>query len=115
MVLLGALGAHPQEHMFANPPMLASHDGHRHVDLVAAPATYTIEGHQFQGMLLQRRVHAAGLALALGRQADCDSSQQARTGKGSTLRRLRMGITSLGSSAPVKLLITRSGQSCSRS
>ena len=31
--------------------MLTSHDGKLHVDLVAAPATYTIGGHHFQGML----------------------------------------------------------------
>lgn len=31
--------------------MLTSRDGRLHVDLVAAPATYTIDGHQFQGML----------------------------------------------------------------
>jgi suppressor of ftsI len=42
---------HPQEHTFANPPMLYSRDGHLHVDLAAAPATCTIAGHQFQGML----------------------------------------------------------------
>jgi suppressor of ftsI len=36
---------------FANPVMLTSHDGKLHVDLVAAAATYTIGGHQFQGML----------------------------------------------------------------
>jgi FtsP/CotA-like multicopper oxidase with cupredoxin domain len=34
--------------------MLSSRDGKLHVDLVAAPATYTIEGHQFQGMLYNR-------------------------------------------------------------
>jgi FtsP/CotA-like multicopper oxidase with cupredoxin domain len=38
-------------HPFANPPMLASHNGKLHVDLIAAPATYAIEGHQFQGLL----------------------------------------------------------------
>jgi suppressor of ftsI len=36
---------------FANPPMLSSHDGRLHIDLTAAPATYTIDGHQVQGML----------------------------------------------------------------
>ena len=36
---------------FANPVMLSSHDGKLHVDLVAAPATYTIGGHLFEGML----------------------------------------------------------------
>lgn len=53
IVLLMSLYAHPQENTFANPTMLSSHDGHLHVDLVAAPATYTItiQGHQFQGML----------------------------------------------------------------
>jgi len=51
IVLLASLYAHPQEHTFANPPMLYSQDGHLHVDLVAAPAAYTIEGHRFQGML----------------------------------------------------------------
>lgn len=36
---------------FANPVMLAGHDGKLHVNLVAAPATYTIGGHRFDGML----------------------------------------------------------------
>ena len=36
---------------FANPVLLSSRDGKLHVDLVAAPATYAIGGHQFQGML----------------------------------------------------------------
>jgi suppressor of ftsI len=36
---------------FANPVMLSSDDGKLHVDLVAAPATYTIGGHRFEGML----------------------------------------------------------------
>lgn len=36
---------------FANPAMLSSHAGTLPVDLVAASAAYTIEGHQFQGML----------------------------------------------------------------
>jgi suppressor of ftsI len=36
---------------FANPVMVTSHDGRLHVNLVAAPATYAIGGHQFQGML----------------------------------------------------------------
>jgi hypothetical protein len=31
--------------------MLTSHDGKLDVDLVAAPATYTIGGHRFEGML----------------------------------------------------------------
>jgi suppressor of ftsI len=31
--------------------MLASRDGKLHVDLTAADATYTIGGHQFQGVL----------------------------------------------------------------
>ena len=37
--------------LFANPVMLSSRDGKLHVDLVAAPATYTIGGHRFEGML----------------------------------------------------------------
>jgi len=36
---------------FANPPMLVSQDGKLHVDVVGAPAVYTIAGHAFQGML----------------------------------------------------------------
>jgi suppressor of ftsI len=36
---------------FANPPMLFSRDGELHVELVAAPATYTIGSNQFEGML----------------------------------------------------------------
>jgi suppressor of ftsI len=39
------------ENSFANPPTLESRDGHLHVDLVAAPGSYTIQGHTFQGML----------------------------------------------------------------
>jgi FtsP/CotA-like multicopper oxidase with cupredoxin domain len=38
-------------HPFANPTMLSSHNGKLHVDLIAAAATYSIEGHDFQGML----------------------------------------------------------------
>ena len=38
-------------HSFANPRMLTSRDGKLQVDLFAAPATYTVDGHQFQGML----------------------------------------------------------------
>jgi FtsP/CotA-like multicopper oxidase with cupredoxin domain len=40
---------------FANPVMLSSRDGKLHVDLVAAPATYTIGGHRFEGMLYNRQ------------------------------------------------------------
>lgn len=36
---------------FANPTMLSSRDGKLNIDLVVAPGTYSIEGHQFQGML----------------------------------------------------------------
>ena len=42
---------HDSAQSFANPVMLASRDGKLHVDLVAASGAYTIEGHQFQGML----------------------------------------------------------------
>jgi FtsP/CotA-like multicopper oxidase with cupredoxin domain len=38
-------------HLFADPVMLTSHGGKLHVDLVSAPATYTIGGHRFDGML----------------------------------------------------------------
>jgi FtsP/CotA-like multicopper oxidase with cupredoxin domain len=40
-----------QDRVFANPPMLSSRDGRLDVELVAAPGTYMIDGHQFQGML----------------------------------------------------------------
>src|SRR6516225_2004437 len=43
--------AQSQDRVFANPPMLPSRDGRLDVELVAAPGTYTIGGHQFQGML----------------------------------------------------------------
>ncbi len=43
------------EQPFVNPPMLYSRNGQLHVDLVAAPGTYTIGGHQFQGMLFNRQ------------------------------------------------------------
>jgi len=51
IVLITSMCSHSQERMFANPSMLYSDDGHLHIDLVAAPATYTIQDHQFQGML----------------------------------------------------------------
>jgi suppressor of ftsI len=38
-------------HPFANPVTLTSRDGKLDVDLVAADASYTIEGHHFQGMV----------------------------------------------------------------
>ena len=37
--------------LLANPVMLSSRDGKLNVDLVAAPATYTIGDHRFEGML----------------------------------------------------------------
>ena len=40
---------------FANPAMLYSRAGKLHVDLVAAPAAYTIDGHHFQGMLYNEK------------------------------------------------------------
>jgi suppressor of ftsI len=43
--------AQSQERVFENPSMLSSRDGRLDVELVAAPGTYTIDGHQFQGML----------------------------------------------------------------
>jgi suppressor of ftsI len=56
VALLGALWceaqpAQGQDRVFANPPMVSSRDGRLDVELVAAPGTYTIDGHQFQGML----------------------------------------------------------------
>lgn len=39
------------DHRFANPGMLSSREGKLHVDLVAAPATFSIGGRRFQGML----------------------------------------------------------------
>jgi hypothetical protein len=49
-VLLTSAYVGPHEHTFANPPMLYSHDGKLHVDVVAAPASYTVAGRRFQGM-----------------------------------------------------------------
>jgi FtsP/CotA-like multicopper oxidase with cupredoxin domain len=49
--LYGGPPIDPRQHLFANPPMLFSRDGQLHVNLIAAPATYTIAGHQFQGTL----------------------------------------------------------------
>src|SRR5262245_22104331 len=40
-----------QDRIFANPSMLPSRDGRLDLELVAAPSTYTIDGHQFQGLL----------------------------------------------------------------
>src|SRR5437899_3648122 len=54
-ILTAGLWSAPQQkssdHPFANPPMLESRDGRLRVELTVAPATYTIEGHQFTGML----------------------------------------------------------------
>ena len=47
----GAPQAQGQDRLFVNPPMLSSRDGRLDVDLVTAPGTYTIDGHQFEGML----------------------------------------------------------------
>jgi len=43
--------AQSQDPVFTNPPMLSSRDGRLDVDLVAAPGVYTLDGHQFQGVL----------------------------------------------------------------
>ena len=56
VIVLGALwceiqAVQSQDRVFANPPMLSSRDGRLDVELVAAPGMYTIDGHQFQGML----------------------------------------------------------------
>jgi hypothetical protein len=42
---------HDVHPLFKNPPMVESHNGRLDVDLVAAPATYKIDGHRFEGML----------------------------------------------------------------
>jgi FtsP/CotA-like multicopper oxidase with cupredoxin domain len=47
----GSQPAQSEDRVFANPPMLSSRDGRLDVELVAAPATYAINGHQFQGVL----------------------------------------------------------------
>jgi suppressor of ftsI len=47
----GVQQAQSQGQVFANPPMLSSRDGRLDIDLVAAPGTYAINGHEFQGML----------------------------------------------------------------
>jgi FtsP/CotA-like multicopper oxidase with cupredoxin domain len=47
----GCTPPHDAGHPFANPFMLTSRDGRLDVDLVAASAAYTIDGHRFQGML----------------------------------------------------------------
>ena len=51
VIVLGALwceiqAVQSQDRVFANPPMLSSRDGRLDVELVAAPGTYTIGGHQ---------------------------------------------------------------------
>ena len=43
--------AQGQDSVFTNPPMLSSRDGRLDVVLVAAPGVYTLDGHQFHGML----------------------------------------------------------------
>jgi FtsP/CotA-like multicopper oxidase with cupredoxin domain len=43
--------AQSQGPVFTNPPMISSRDGRLDLELVAMPGTYTIDGHQFQGML----------------------------------------------------------------
>src|SRR5262249_17604238 len=56
VTIIGALWcdlheAQSQDHVFANPQMLSSRDGRLDVDLVASTGSYTINGHQFQGVL----------------------------------------------------------------
>jgi FtsP/CotA-like multicopper oxidase with cupredoxin domain len=51
VVCSGLQSAQSQYRVFANPPMLSSRDGRLDVDLVASPGPYTINGHQFQGVL----------------------------------------------------------------
>jgi FtsP/CotA-like multicopper oxidase with cupredoxin domain len=43
------------DHPFVEPPTVESQGGKLHIDLVAAPTTYTIEGHEFEGMLYNRQ------------------------------------------------------------
>ena len=47
-----AQSTHPR---FENPPAVMSHNGRLDVDLVAAPGSYTIADHRFQGMLYNGR------------------------------------------------------------
>jgi suppressor of ftsI len=43
--------AQSQDPVFTKPPMLSSRDGKLDVELVTARGAYTLDGHQFQGML----------------------------------------------------------------
>ena len=51
LVIPFATSAHDVHPLLKNPPTVESHNGRLDVDLVAAPATYTIDGHHFDGML----------------------------------------------------------------
>jgi hypothetical protein len=54
---------------FENPPMISSHHGKLHVDLTAASAEYTIDGHSFQGTLYN---DSTSLAFEIRRCSNCD-------------------------------------------
>jgi FtsP/CotA-like multicopper oxidase with cupredoxin domain len=54
VVMVCIYGCTPRDSIgqrFVNPVMLSSRAGKLHVELFAAPANYTLDGHQFQGML----------------------------------------------------------------
>jgi FtsP/CotA-like multicopper oxidase with cupredoxin domain len=51
MMICASLRAQTAGPVFVNPPMVSSRHGRLHVELTAAPAEYSIEGHSFQGML----------------------------------------------------------------
>jgi suppressor of ftsI len=51
LAIPSATNAHDVHPLFKNPPRVESRNGRLDVDLVAAPATYTINGHRFEGMV----------------------------------------------------------------
>jgi suppressor of ftsI len=79
----GSATSAPRVHpVFANPPAVTSRDGRLDLDLVAAPATYTLGGRRFTGMLYNGayipavwRVRAGDrIAVALHNRLDQDTN-----------------------------------------
>jgi len=66
--------AQGQDSVFTNPPMLSSRDGRLDVVLVAAPGVYTLDGHQFHGMLYNG-AYVPPMACPPGGYGDSDPAQ----------------------------------------
>jgi FtsP/CotA-like multicopper oxidase with cupredoxin domain len=78
---------------FANPPILRSHNGSLHVDLVAAPASYSIGGRRFDGMLYNGQYVPAVWRLRAGDKLTV--SLQNRLNEATNLHFHGMGVSPL--------------------